>query len=92
MNATNIRQGFKNIADHFIVVRRENLRTLARLKAVETLVFEFIPADKRASWQDSVDRLTNSILQELLEEFEKESPSYAALLDDRGPDELRGIE
>ena len=86
------RQRFNAIADALLTIRRENLRTLARLKALEAATSKLIPVDKRDRWYESIDRLSEKILQEFLESFEEQHPDFAALLDDRTEDELKGIE
>lgn len=86
------RARFNAIADALLTIRRENLRTLARLKALEAATAKLIPVEERDKWYESIDRLTDKILQDLLESFEKQSPSFAAALDDRTEDELKGIE
>jgi hypothetical protein len=83
---------FHAVTNALLTIRRENLRTLARLKAVEMMASELLPAEKRAGWYDSIDRLSEKILQELFESFEEKSPSFAATLDDRSEDELKGVE
>ena len=79
------------IIDNFLKLRRENCRTLARLKALEAVIAQSIPPAEREVWYTRVDRQYERCLQDLLEQFEKQSPGFAALLDDRGPDELRGL-
>jgi hypothetical protein len=80
------------LIDHFLNLRRENCRTLARLKALEAFVAQMMPETKREAWFNALDQQTNRCLQDLLEEFEKQSPGFAALFDDRGPEELQGLE
>ncbi len=65
---------------------------MARLKAFEAVVMESVPPEERNDWYEQSDRQYDRCLQDVLEEFEKRSPGFAALLDDRGPDELRGLE
>jgi hypothetical protein len=86
------RDRIKTLIDQFLNLRRENCRTLARLKALEAVIAQSVPLDQREAWYDLVDRQTNRCLQDLLEEFEKQSPGFAALFDDRGPEELQGLE
>jgi hypothetical protein len=73
-------------------LRQNNLRTLARLKALESIVSESVPEADRTAWDDRLDKATHVIFQKYLEEFEEQSPSFAALLDDRDEDELRGLD
>lgn len=80
------------LVDNFVNLRRENCRTLARLKALEAVIAQSVPSAERAAWYERVDRQYERCLQDLLEQFEKQSPGFAALFDDRGPDELRGLE
>src|SRR4051812_23710251 len=80
------------VIDQFLNLRRESCRTLARLKALEAVVAQLIPSAERAAWYERVDRQYERCLQSLLEEFEKQSPGFAALFDDRSPEELRGLE
>ena len=80
------------VIDKLLILHRGNCKTLARLKALEAIMIESVPTAERASWYQRLDQQTNRCLQELLEEFEKQSPGFAALLDDRGPDELTGLE
>jgi BMFP domain-containing protein YqiC len=86
------RERFHAVANALLTIRRENLRTLARLKALEAASSKLVAADKRDEWYESIDRLSEKILQQLLESFEKDSPSFAAELDDRSEDELKGVE
>ncbi len=83
---------FDAIAKALMALRRENLRITARCKALEAHVAERVPKEEREQWYASLDTLTNQILQKYLESFEKESPFFAARLDDRGPNELKGLE
>jgi hypothetical protein len=78
-----IEQQLKLVADGMITLRRDNLRTLARVKALEAMVREALPKDKQSAWHDQLNREAKHSLQRLLESFEKQNPGYAALLDDR---------
>jgi hypothetical protein len=83
---------FKAIADGLRAARIDGIRTLARLKALEAIIVESVPEDRRSKWYDRLDKLTQHYHQKLLESFEKQSPYYAACLDDRSPDELADLE
>lgn len=82
---------FTAITNAFLTIRRENVKTLARLKALETVVSESVPEDQREEWYKRVDKWTSRIQQDLLESLERESPEFAAILDDRSDEELRDI-
>lgn len=83
---------FKAIANGLRAGRIDGIRTLARLKAIEAIIAESIPEARRSKWYDRLDKLTQHYHQKLLESFEKQSPYYAACLDNRGPDELMDLE
>ena len=83
---------FKAIADGLRAGRVDGIRTLARLKALEAVIAESIPEDRRSKWYDRLDKLTRQYHQKLLESFETQSPYYATCLDNRGPDELADLE
>jgi hypothetical protein len=86
------KQAINAIVDKIVVLHRNNLKTLARLKALETIVAMNVPPAERELWYKQLDEQNNRCLQDLLEEFEKQSPAWAALLDDRGADELTGLD
>jgi hypothetical protein len=73
----------KNITEALLTCRRENLRTLARLKALEAMVRMAMPEDKQDDWHKRLGEQTKYIHQKLLESFEKDNPEFAATLDDR---------
>lgn len=87
-----IEQRLEALAKHLLIARRDNLRTLARLKALESLVQHAIPESEQAAWKALLDKQTKIILQRLLESFEKQSPEFSALMDDRGSFELDDLE
>ena len=80
------------IIDVLLVMRRESCRTMARLKAFESVMAESVPSSERFAWYERIDRQSDRCLQDVLEEFEKRNPGFAALLDNRSPEELRGLE
>jgi len=80
------------IANHLRDIRRENIRTFARLKALESMIARSIPEQDREKWDDELDKITAEIHQQRLESLEKGSPAFAADLDDRDPNELRLLE
>jgi ribosomal protein L17 len=83
-----VEKELKAVADALITLRRDNLRTLARAKALEAMIRESIPKDKSDAWDDRLDKQTKFILQHLLESFEKQNAGYATRLDDRKDWEL----
>ena len=85
------KERFAAIANALLTIRRENARTLARLKALETVISESVPADEREAWHDRVNKWSARIHQDVLESLEAEHPGFAAELDDRSDDELRDI-
>jgi len=76
-------KAFKDISEALITIRRENIRTLARTKALEAMIRNSLPKEKRVAWHDMLDKQTKFILQKLFESFEKQNPGFAASLDDR---------
>jgi uncharacterized protein YejL (UPF0352 family) len=70
--------------------RRETIRTLARTKALESMLEDFIPAAERDVWNVRLNEQTKQILQTLLESLEKHDPAAAAFLDNREPWEIPG--
>ena len=79
------------ITESLLTCRRENIRKLARLKALENMVRQFVPADKQKMWHDDLNKEAKICLQQLLVSFEKRDPGAAARLDDRPPSEIDGI-
>jgi len=82
----------KTIEDTILGLYRKHLELAARLKALESVVFERMPASERDAWLKICNQQANRIFQQFLENVEKKSPSLAAMLDNRGPDDLEGIE
>ena len=78
-------QRFDAIAKALMEIRRDSLRTIARGRALEVMVMESIPAEDKDNWHKRLNDLTKAELQRLFEEFEKQNPGFAALLDDREP-------
>ena len=74
---------FKDISDGMIMLRRDILRTLARTKAIESMLESSLPKEKRELWHKQLNDQTKVIFHRLLVSFEKQNPAYAALLDDR---------
>lgn len=83
------KERFTAIANALLTIRRENARTLARLKALEAVLSESVPAAQREAWYDRVNKWAARIHQEVLESLEEEHPRFAAELDDRSDEELR---
>jgi len=83
-------KAFKDISDNMISLRREILRTLARTKAIESMIESSIPKDKRVLWHNQLDEQTKVIFHRLLVSFEKQNPAYAAQIDDREDWEVDG--
>ncbi len=75
----------------FVLFRR-NLDTLARLKALESIVRHEVPAAELSAWDKAIDEQTNRILQKYLEDVEMHSPEIAAQIDDRGPEFMIGLD
>jgi hypothetical protein len=76
-------KNFKYISEALLTCRRENIRTRARVKALESMVLESIPEDKRDEWHKLLNKQTKLILQKMLVSLEKQNPAAAALIDDR---------
>ena len=74
---------FQTISEALLTSRRENIRTLARLKALESMVIESIPAEKRDAWHELLNKQTKFYLHELLVSLEKQNPGAAAQIDNR---------
>ena len=82
----------KDVSKLLIDLYRNNLQTLARLKALESYVLDAVPASKKAAVGKLLGEQTNRIFQYLLEQDENRNPSFAALVDNRGPDQLTGLD
>ena len=86
---------YDSLAQALLGLKREmmlkNMRLLARFKALEASAAALVPEGEREAWYQRLDAESARILQVYLERFEDESPSFAAWLDDRGPDELRNL-
>jgi hypothetical protein len=78
-----LRKMFKEFNEALLTCRRENFRTRARVKALEHMIRESIPKDKRDAWHDELNRQTKFCLQQILVSLEKQNPAAAAQLDDR---------
>ncbi|MGO8836621.1 MAG: hypothetical protein ACLQAH_17135 [Limisphaerales bacterium] len=74
---------FKDIAESLITCRRENLRTLARTKALEAMVRNSIPKEKQEAWHKRLNEETKACLHQLLVSLEKTNPAAAAQIDNR---------
>ena len=88
----NIEHHIDAMTEGFVKLRRDHLRTLARLKALEAIVRQGVKPEYRAAWDDDLKKATHKALQILLESLEKQSPEGAAFLDDRVADELKDLE
>lgn len=77
------RDFLKYVSEALLTCRRENMRTLARLKALETMVRHFVPKDKREAWYKRLNKHTKTCLHDLLASLEEQNPSAAAQLDNR---------
>ena len=82
----------KQIAEKLVVLHRNNLRAWARLKALESIIFHRMPPSEVQIAEKMIDEQANRLFQHLLEQAEASSPASAALLDNRGPKELEGLE
>ncbi|MGP8201718.1 MAG: hypothetical protein ACLQU4_19685 [Limisphaerales bacterium] len=80
------------IKKHIIALHRNDIWTLARLKAFESVVAESVPKKKFKAWEDKIEVVMNRQLQVLLEDVENKFPGWAAEVDNRGPSDLRGVE
>ncbi len=74
-----------------LTLHRNNLRTLARLKALEAMISAFVPTPELHGWENRLDEQASRCYQDLLELAENRDPAFGAELDDRGPDELTGL-
>jgi len=83
MTPQELKKTFNQIGDALLTCRRENIRTLARTKALEAMVRNSIPENKRAEWHKMLNRQTKVILHGLLVSIENQNASAAASLDDR---------
>lgn len=88
MNQQQLDKLFSDIADSLINCRRENMRTLARTKALEAMVRNSIPENKRDEWHKLLNKQTKICYHDLLASYEKQNPAGAAQLDDRQPWEI----
>ena len=86
------KQALKVVVTRLADLYRNDLKILARLKALETIAAMNVPPEQRELWYKELDEQSNRCLQDLLAEIEDKSGFWAALLDDRMPDELAGIE
>lgn len=69
-------------------IRTMVMEIAARTKALETVLMNQIPKEKRDDLFFELDSLTAEILQGYLEYVEDSDPSLAARLDDRDPDDV----
>jgi hypothetical protein len=77
------RQFIENVTNSLLTCRRENIRTLARVKALEGMVSDSIPAAKRKAWNELLKQQTKVWHQKLLVSLENQNPGAAASFDDR---------
>jgi hypothetical protein len=82
----------KELNNTIVAMHRNHLRALARLKALESLIFERMLPGEREAWTKSYDEQANKVFQHYLELAEDKSPGFAAALDNRSPIELEGID
>lgn len=82
----------KALLDIIITLHRNNLNTLARLKALESVMALTVPTSELSDWNKKIDEQMNRILQHFLEDAENQSQWFAAQLDNRGPDALTGLD
>jgi hypothetical protein len=78
----------EKLLDATVGLRRDQLRTMARLKALESMVHSSVSIEEHSKWKSTLDKQTKLILQNLLEAYEKVSPGFAAEIDDRSDEEL----
>jgi hypothetical protein len=80
------------LAKNIVAVRRESLRTQARLKTLEAMVRCKIPKRNLSAWNVQMEKASAQYHQELLEAWEDQDPFSAAFFDDRNDDELKNLE
>ena len=83
MTPQEVLKSFKDIQETLLTCRRENLRTFARVKALEAMVRNFLPKEKQEAWHKQLNAEAKACFHRLLVSFEKRNPAFAALLDDR---------
>ena len=71
------------INEALLTCRRENIRTRARVKALEAMVRNSLPVEKRDAWHELLNKQTKFCFHELLVSLEKQNPAAAAQIDDR---------
>jgi hypothetical protein len=76
------------LAKRLVDLYRENIRARAQLKALETMVHQKVPKNRQPDWNAEMKKLTQKFLQELLEDYEKHDPGFAAWIDDRKLDSV----
>ena len=76
------------LTEMMLSLRRENIRTLALIHAIQEAVAGLIEPAHLPAWQTELDRRFRAQLQTFLEAFEAENPAVAALLDDRQPEKV----
>jgi hypothetical protein len=74
---------FKNINETLYSIRREQLRSRSRIKALEAMVRNSIPKENRSAWHEQLNKEMKFILHQYLVSIEKQNPAFAASLDDR---------
>ena len=79
---------FTDISEALLTCRRENIRTLARIKGLEAMIHNSVPKEKQDAWHDELNRQVKYCLQHLLVSLEKQNPSAAAQIDNREPWEI----
>jgi len=74
---------FTKASEALLAHRRESLRTLARVKALESMVCDSLPKDRQDAWHRTLNERTKAILQRYLEQIEDQNAGAAASIDDR---------
>lgn len=83
MTPEQIDANFKGVANHLRSLHINLLRSIARTKAMETMIEDSMPEESRKEWREQLDRETKIRLQRLLEVCERQNPGFAASIDDR---------
>jgi hypothetical protein len=81
----------QEIENQIFALHRNDIWTLARLKAIQQTMVENLSPEELKAWMKKVDLAMNLHLQELLEDIENKYPGWAARIDNRKPDELEGV-
>ena len=74
---------FTDISEALLTCRRENIRTLARTKALEAMIYNSIPKEKQDAWHDELNKQAKFCLHSLLVSLERQNPGAAAQIDNR---------